>query len=85
MGHKSKKDKDKDHGSTGGLNERQNFDTGHRPSQQVAGDADPGVISEGESEDDFMVNNYVFVSELQYNCYKIVIISTSILLCVYLR
>lgn len=57
MGHKSKKDKDKDHGSTGGLNDRQNFDTGHRPSQQVAGDADPGVISEGESEDDFMLDD----------------------------
>lgn len=28
-----------------------------KPSQQRAGDADPGVISEGESEDDFTVSH----------------------------
>lgn len=31
-----------------------------KPSQQKVGDADPGVISEGESEDDFTVS-YLFI------------------------
>jgi hypothetical protein len=32
------------------------FRTSRQVSAQVAGDADPGVISEGESEDDFTVS-----------------------------
>jgi hypothetical protein len=32
-------------------------------SSQVAGDADPGVISEGESEDDFTVSRIFGLSE----------------------
>jgi hypothetical protein len=32
------------------------FRSSHQMSSQVAGDADPGVISEGESEDDFTVS-----------------------------
>jgi hypothetical protein len=32
------------------------FRTSRQMSAQVAGDADPGVISEGESEDDFTVS-----------------------------
>jgi hypothetical protein len=32
------------------------FQTSYPVSSQVPGDADPGVISEGESEDDFTVS-----------------------------
>jgi hypothetical protein len=32
------------------------FQTSYPVSSQVPGDADPGVISEGDSEDDFMVS-----------------------------
>jgi len=32
------------------------FRTSYRASSQVPGDADPGVISEGESEDGFTVS-----------------------------
>lgn len=33
------------------------FRTSRQMSAQVAGDADPGVISEGDSEDDFTVSS----------------------------
>jgi len=34
------------------------FQSSRQMSTQVAGDADPGVISEGESEDDFTVSKF---------------------------
>jgi hypothetical protein len=34
------------------------FRSSRQMSAQVAGDADPGVISEGESEDDFTVSRF---------------------------
>ena len=35
------------------------FQSSRQMSTQVAGDADPGVISEGESEDDFTVSKFL--------------------------
>lgn len=35
------------------------FRSSRQMSAQVAGDADPGVISEGESEDDFTVSKFL--------------------------
>jgi len=37
------------------------FRTSRQVSAQVAGDADPGVISEGESEDDFTVSRILWL------------------------
>jgi hypothetical protein len=39
------------------------FRSSQQMSSQVAGDADPGVISEGESEDDFTVSRIFGLSE----------------------
>lgn len=39
------------------------FRSSRQMSSQVAGDADPGVISEGESEDDFTVSRIFGLSE----------------------
>lgn len=39
------------------------FRTSRQMSAQVAGDADPGVISEGESEDDFTVSRIFGITE----------------------
>lgn len=54
------KSKEKVFGETGSLREvnklSRGLDDTMKPSQQKVGDADPGVISEGESEDDFMVS-----------------------------